>query len=170
MKCQHIEELLPAYTSGDLSQEERTTVRAHLDGCEACAASLAMYAELEQSLLQRRQERPSSRAAARQVAEHVGFTAAPGFVRALFTWPALASLALIVFGVTLLFRSDLLAGLTGGLQTGFTARMGQWIGSLASGADSVGAGNDMALLSAYVGVVALILFSGSWMFLRYARE
>ena len=50
MKCEDIELLLSPYLEGDLSPEEKKTVRAHLDSCEDCFSLLEYLKEIGQSL------------------------------------------------------------------------------------------------------------------------
>jgi predicted anti-sigma-YlaC factor YlaD len=57
--CTHIESLLPAFAGQDLGAEDAARVRAHLESCEACRASLASFTALEASLMARRSEVPA---------------------------------------------------------------------------------------------------------------
>lgn len=56
--CTHIESRLPAFLDRELGAEETALVRAHLDSCEGCRASLAAFESLEASLVLRRAEVP----------------------------------------------------------------------------------------------------------------
>jgi anti-sigma factor RsiW len=170
MNCEQIEERLPAYAAGELSQDDSATVQQHIAECALCAESFVIYQQLEQSLLARRELRPSSRAAARLASRQVGFRRSREVLRGLCSWPAMASVSFIAFGVALLFRSDLLKGLSGGLQVGFPTRLSAWLQALANAASTVEAGNEFTLLAVHLSVVALIMAAGSWMVLRYVRE
>lgn len=57
-RCTHIESLLPAFLERDLGAGETSLVRAHLESCDACRASLASFEALEGSLVLRRAELP----------------------------------------------------------------------------------------------------------------
>jgi anti-sigma factor RsiW len=56
--CTHIESLLPGFVEDSLGAEDALRVRAHLESCAACRASLAAFAALEDSLVLRRAEVP----------------------------------------------------------------------------------------------------------------
>jgi hypothetical protein len=56
--CTHIESLLPAFLEDSLDGADATLVRTHLETCEACRASLAAFAVLEEALVLRRTEVP----------------------------------------------------------------------------------------------------------------
>jgi predicted anti-sigma-YlaC factor YlaD len=56
--CEHIETLLPAFVEETLDAGDAAAVRAHVESCDACRASLAAFALLEQSLVARRAEVP----------------------------------------------------------------------------------------------------------------
>jgi hypothetical protein len=50
MECERIEELLPSYLEGDLSQAEKALVESHLAGCPDCVALLAVLGRAQQAL------------------------------------------------------------------------------------------------------------------------
>lgn len=56
--CTHIEALLPAFVENELTDADAARVRAHVETCEACRASLASFEALEASLVMRRAELP----------------------------------------------------------------------------------------------------------------
>lgn len=56
--CTHIESLLPAFVEDGLGAGDAARVRAHLESCESCRASLAAFTALEASLVLRRAEIP----------------------------------------------------------------------------------------------------------------
>jgi predicted anti-sigma-YlaC factor YlaD len=56
--CTHIESLLPGFVEDSLGGDDAVRVRAHLESCDACRASLAAFEALEESLVLRRAEVP----------------------------------------------------------------------------------------------------------------
>lgn len=48
MNCDHVDELLPLYTGGDLETERWRLVETHLQSCARCARAAAEYAEVKQ--------------------------------------------------------------------------------------------------------------------------
>ncbi len=56
MKCDEVEELLPSYVGGDLSEEDELLVDRHLAGCALCRESFAVYADLERRLVDLKSE------------------------------------------------------------------------------------------------------------------
>ncbi|MDH4336861.1 MAG: zf-HC2 domain-containing protein [Candidatus Krumholzibacteria bacterium] len=56
--CTHIESLLPGFVEDGLGADDTLRVRAHLESCETCRASLVAFQTLEDSLLMRRAELP----------------------------------------------------------------------------------------------------------------
>jgi anti-sigma factor RsiW len=98
--CQHIESLLSAFVGGDLGADEAARVRAHLESCDVCRASLAAFAELEQALVARRSEVPpverflpefagalvAARESSRIVRWFRGMMTVPGIATILVVW------------------------------------------------------------------------------------
>ena len=50
MECERLEELLPSFLEGALSQEEKALVESHLAGCPDCRGLLAVLARAQQAL------------------------------------------------------------------------------------------------------------------------
>jgi len=50
MECERLEELLPSFLEGALSQEEKALVESHLAGCPDCRGLLAVLARTQQAL------------------------------------------------------------------------------------------------------------------------
>ncbi len=172
MSCKHFEELLPAYAEGDLSAEERSRVDTHLRSCDSCRGSLAFFVQLEDDLAERRELRPSDAVAAGRIVHHIGLRKERRFVAAFTGLPAAISGALIVVGIVLFLARgavrDFITGLGAIRFSGdFAERLSEVTSSSLS---TVAVGSEWMWTVAYLGVVALILFSGSWMVLRYVRD
>jgi anti-sigma factor RsiW len=172
MSCKHFEEWLPAYAEGNLSAEERSRVDTHLQACDSCRGSLAFFVKLEDDLAERRELRPSDAVAAGRIVHHIGLRKERRFVAAFTGLPAAISGALIVVGIVLFLARgavrDFIAGLGAIRFSGdFAERLSEVTSSSLS---TVAVGSEWMWAVAYLGVVALILFSGSWMVLRYVRE
>jgi predicted anti-sigma-YlaC factor YlaD len=174
MNCEHVENLLPAYTDGDLPDDDKSRIDAHLEGCESCRESLAFFTHLETSLTERRELRPSDSIAAGRIARRITPRKERVFLHALTGMPALVSAALIAIGIVwLLARAPIQKFFSnvGNLQIeGFGATLSTVLAMWTSGIDPAAVGNEWTWAIAYLGVVALILTTGSWMVLRYVRH
>lgn len=62
MKCQEVHKLLVAYLDDEITPSERTLVRAHLAGCDACQQELAALSALQSRVEQFLQSRAASAA------------------------------------------------------------------------------------------------------------
>jgi anti-sigma factor RsiW len=172
MSCKHFEELLPAYAENGLSADDKVRVDTHLRACDSCRESLAFFVRLEATLAERRELRPSDAVAAGRIVHRVGFEKQRSFVAALTGLPAAISGALIAVGIVLF--------LARGAVQDFLTRLGaiRFSGDFAAGLSeipstglgAVAVGSEWMWAVAYLGVVALILSSGSWMVLRYVRD
>lgn len=49
-KCHEVQELLSAWLDGELTEEKRSRVAAHLDGCSGCRRELARLTALNEAL------------------------------------------------------------------------------------------------------------------------
>ncbi len=170
MSCETFEELLLLYVEDELSGEDRHRVDEHLGVCEACRESLAVYHELERSLVSRRELRPPSVWTAAAVIERLRLGRQR---RPLLGWigtPGLASIALVAAGVMLYFVR--------GTITDFFARIGEWASvgysrlaaEWTQGLVQAAGGSEWVLLAVYLGVFAVIMLTGSWMVLKFVRE
>jgi len=50
MSCNHIQELLAAYTENDLSAEDKALVEGHVQSCRECASLLSLLREADEAL------------------------------------------------------------------------------------------------------------------------
>jgi anti-sigma factor RsiW len=172
MNCEHFEELLPAYAENDLSADDRALVDTHLQACDSCRESLAFFVRLEGTLAERRELRPSDAAAAGRIVHRVGFKKRRRLVAAFTGLPAAISGALIAAGIVLFLArgavQDFFARV-GAIR--FSGDFGARLSEITStGLGVVAVGSEWIWAVAYLGAVALILFSGSWMVLRYVRD
>jgi anti-sigma factor RsiW len=172
MSCRHFEELLPAYAEGDLSAEDRSGVDTHLQACDSCRESLAFFVQLEDDLAGRCELRPSDAVAAGRIVHHIGLKKERRFAAALTGLPAAISGALIAIGIVLFLGRgavrDFIAGL-GSIR--FSGDFAQRLSEVTSSSlSTVTVGSEWMWAVAYLGVIALILFSGSWMVLRHVRD
>ena len=168
MKCDHIEELLPAYVEDDLSETERADVAAHMKDCPSCTEALGFYTQLETSLLARRELPPSPAPTFRRVALRVGIRRRHRVLRTLVSTPSLAAMGFVVFGLLLLIFGNPFAELAS--QVGALSWDGPTLTTHLTDALESLAFDEMVLYALYLAVFALILFTGSWMVLRFVRE
>jgi anti-sigma factor RsiW len=179
MSCDRFEHMLSAYLEGDLSRDDETAVRAHVESCPSCARVLAEFRALEDTLLARREQVPSPEAfiqgvfTAGRTAEPVR-AVSPALHRArlimdaIFSVPGLAAVFMVAIGVM-----------------GFAYRdvVSTWIGRTLSLSSSTGTATswlerflstyaaDMTMVFIVYGVAtALIVASGAWMTLRYLHD
>ncbi len=172
MTCDKFEDLLPFYAEGDIADDDRLRVDEHLKGCASCRESLAFFEDLETALVSRSEIRPPARRTAAAVTERLGLDTRRRWYS--ISWagaPALAGIALALVGVLLLFvRLPIpeMPSLTNSdFFLWFTALIEKWTletAQLGSG------GDEWVLLTVYSTLFAMILFSGSWMVLRFVRD
>ena len=93
MSCDMIEELLSRYVEGDLSPEEERLVTGHLPGCENCRRELALYRELEESLLSLKDGLPSPAAVSGKVIKRLGLERKRPKLALVFNVPVIAILS-----------------------------------------------------------------------------
>ena len=170
MNCDRIEELLPGYADGDISDDDRRHVDTHVGGCESCRESLAFFARLEQNLIERRTLRPSPAYAADRVVWRLGLKKRHGWVGVFYSVPGAIAAGVMAFAVLWLALSRVTQGVSGGfgdkLATGFEMVIERWL----RGVDAIAAASELTLPIVTFGLTALILLAGSWMVLRYVRE
>lgn len=171
MNCDRIEELLPGYADGDITAEEKHLIDTHVEHCDACRESLAVFMQLENQLVERRTLRPSATVAAHRVGRRLGFRRSWGWLDSLYSVPGLIAAGLVTFGGVWLLGAPAIKSLVGhGASLGAGARfeivMDRWI----RGIDSLAAASDLTLPIVTAGLTALILLVGSWMVLRFVRE
>ncbi len=173
--CEHVESLLPAYAEGDVTPEERGRVDAHVGECEACRQSLAFFVGLEETLVERRRERPSDRAAARRVARRLGLRWRPRFVPDMGGLPVAASAAFVGLGIAMFVARDAVREFFARVgTTSSSGALSAWISellrSVVSALEVVSAGSVWTWVAVYAGCLALIFLSGTWMVLRWVRD
>lgn len=174
MNCQLIESLLPAYVDGDLASEERNRVDTHLGDCDTCRESLVFFMQLEKSLVERRHLRPSDRTAARRVARRLRFRESR-LMPYFGGLPAAVSAAFVGLGVVLFVARDAVRDFVtrvGSFHAGddFSAWVSEGLRLTTSVLETVSAGSEWMWAAVYVGFLALIFLSGTWMVLRWVRD
>jgi anti-sigma factor RsiW len=93
MDCEQIEELLSRFVEGDLSREEEALVNEHLPGCEKCRGELALYRELEESLLSMKGDLPSPAAVSGRVIRRLGLERKRPRLALVFNVPVISFLS-----------------------------------------------------------------------------
>jgi predicted anti-sigma-YlaC factor YlaD len=170
MNCSEIEDLLPRYAERDLSPEQERLVALHLETCEHCRESYALYARLEQALEGLKIELPSPEVVtrevmrrARSVSERRRFSPA-----AIWSFPVMANVLIILAGVILFTYREGVAKLVSKVGTGyvngieqFSEKLPIWI-SQAFGGDYW-----MLVLTCTLSALVMIL-AGGYITVRYA--
>ena len=172
MDCKDFENLLPLYHEEELDGDDRHRVDAHADICADCRESLAFYAELESSLHERSTLRPHASRTAARVIDQLGLQPRPSVLRGLLSIPGLTSMALILVGVFLLVIKNpfvelraALSRLGEGFSIGLPPQLVSWLNEISQ----VSGNGEYALIAMYLGVLALIMLTGSWMVLKFVR-
>jgi predicted anti-sigma-YlaC factor YlaD len=167
--CEAFENLLPSYVDGDLPDEERRRVDAHVRECASCREALSFYRELEASLVARRDLRPAPQPFAVKIARHLAPGPARGVLSVLVGLPGLLSAAFILVGVVLLVYMDAVVRFFdrfgGEFSIGLSPLGEEWIHEATRFT-----GGEYTLLAVFAGVFAVIMLTGSWMVLRFVRE
>jgi anti-sigma factor RsiW len=172
MKCERIENLLPAFVEGDLAPVDESAVHAHLADCERCRESLAAYRALEDALVMRRDEVPPADAFLRGVfapAVSTNLHRARTLMDALFSFPALASFACLVVGWLAFAYSDVVTRSLNWLvgESSLLGRFGHWT---TASLTTLTGGDMIVIVAAYTIVTLLILGSGALMTLHYVHS
>ena len=168
--CKHIEQLLPSFAEGDVTRDEKMQVKTHVGGCASCAESLALYTQLETSLLARRAMRPAPNRTAREVVRRLGIRGTSGVLSVFRGLPAAISASLVVAGVALLFWTTPLQDLVASIAESWMIETSPTMRAVESAINQMASLGEITLISLYCGVLGFILLMGSWMVLRYVRE
>jgi hypothetical protein len=169
MNREELEELLPAYLAGDLSAENKARVEAYLEESAQARESLEAHRMLESVLQMRREQVPPVDRFTKAVFAGTRLHRARVTMDAVFSFPALTSAMLILFGVVLfLYRHSITAWVNQKASLPDSQSLGfEWVGA----AIVQFAGGDMWMLTGiYVAVTVLILLSTSLMLMRFLRD
>jgi anti-sigma factor RsiW len=168
MDREKLEELLPAYLSGDLSAEEAARVEACLEESAEARDSLKAYQALESVLQMRREQVPPVDRFAKAALGRSSLRRTRFAMDAVFNVPVLTGAMLAIFGIVLfLYRNPITAWFEQKASLPDSTSLGlEWV----SAAIAQFAGTDMWMLTAmYVAVTVLILLSTSLMLMRFLR-
>jgi anti-sigma factor RsiW len=168
MSCGRIESLLPAYVDKHLPIDEIQEVERHIAGCESCRESIADFALLEEALLQRRKEVPAAAALYKNVLSTLGFSRVRRILNTVFSLPGILSVSFLIVGIFLwihrgwteaLFSRELQL-----LQP--LSRAAEW---LTNSIIQVSGGDVWVLLTAYIGLTAIILVVTGKIVINFVR-
>ncbi len=170
MDCRHIEELLPGYAAGELTEGEISAVRKHIAGCELCGKSLSIYTELEAALACRRDEIPPPVTVADRVMVRLSFE--KGLKRQIASWLVpLCWSAAAVAGAFAFFinRASVSRGLAwvgenlSGQLAALAGRFPEWIVHTAGG-------ETWILITIYILLIGGAALTGGLVFIRLANR
>jgi anti-sigma factor RsiW len=169
VKREDFEELLPAYIDGALNAEQTARVEAWLERSDEARESLEAYRRLEGMLEMRRGQVPSPDRFVGAVFARSTLSRARAVMDAAFSFPAITSLLLAMFGVTLfIYRGPITAWFDRAQELpGATSPGLGWIRDVLlqfSGTDI------WSLTAVYVGLTLAILLSTGWMLFRFLRD
>ena len=169
MNRDDFEELLPAYLDGGLNAEQTARVEAWLESSAEARESLEMYRRLDGLLERRREQVPPADGFIQAVARRSVVSRARRIMDAAFSFPAISSLLLAIFGFALfVYREQITAWFNDAQQLPAANSQGlEWIRGVLlqfSGADI------WTLTGVYAGLTLLILLSTSLMVMRFLRD
>jgi anti-sigma factor RsiW len=169
MNCDRIEELLPRFSEGDITESERAAVAGHLARCARCRDAQATFAALERLLAARRDESPPPRKIADAVIARLGTRRSRVPAAPRWTVPVLAAATAVAALVPLLARHGRLTGvvelIAGALHSiaALFAAMPNWIVEAAGG--------DLRIvLTVYLVLTAVLATAGKMICTRVVRE
>jgi predicted anti-sigma-YlaC factor YlaD len=156
MNCNRMEELLPAYLEGDVSEMDRAAIERHLAACVECRGMLAQFRDLESSLATLKSSVPSWKSAEARFDRRWGRMRWYSFGRIFLTAPALGGLALAILGAALLSRGREITTALEPFSAMLASRSGE-LGSFFIRLVDAFAGVDIVLLSSFYGLLALAI-------------
>jgi anti-sigma factor RsiW len=170
MNCNRIEELLVQYLEGDLPDDERRAVDAHLESCTECRRSLEAFMGLEESLANLKETVPPWKTAEARFVRGAGLGQRRWLAASVLNAPVFAGLSFVALGVVLFLRGDVLFPAIRSLGTRFAASFDSLAQSLARFfADA--AGMNVTLLVAIYGLLTFALMCGtSALVFRFGRK
>jgi predicted anti-sigma-YlaC factor YlaD len=169
MTNEEFEDLLPAYLDGELNAEQTARVKEWLDRSPDARASLDAFRELNAVLESRREQVPAVAPYVNAVLRKSLLSRARDVTTVLFSFPAITSLFLVLFGVALyIYRERITMWFEGKATLPETGTLGlEWVRR----ALLQFSGADIWMVTAlYVGLTIAVLLSTSLMLMRYLRD
>lgn len=169
MNYEELEKLLPAYAAGDLSAQDVARVEAFLEESAGARESLDAYRVLESVLEKRSEQIPSVDQFVKAAFASSRIYKLRRTLDTLFSFPALTSAALILFGIVLfVYRQPITSWFKQRASLPDTESLGlDWV---AAAIVQVAGGDMWMLTGLYVAVTVLILLSTSLMLMRFIRN
>lgn len=169
MTSEEFEELLPAYLDGELNAEQTARVKAWLARSPEARESLELYREINLHLESRLEQVPAAAPYFRAIYKRSLLSRARDITITMFSFPAISSLLLGLFGIALFIYKDQI--------TRWFTNKAELPGSSSLGLDWVRnallqfSGADMWVVTGlYVGLTVAILLSTSLMVMRFLRD
>jgi anti-sigma factor RsiW len=169
MTSEEFEELLPAYLDGELNAEQTARVEAWLARSPQARESLEAYRDINFFLESRREQVPPAELFTRTVFKRPMLGRARDIMNTLFSFPAISSLLLVLFGTAIyVYRNQITAWVNGKAELPASSSLGlDWVRN----ALLQFSGADMWMITGlYVGVTVAILLSTSLMVMRFLRD
>jgi len=169
MTSEEFEELLPAYLDGELNAEQTARVKSWLARSPDARESLESYREINLFLESRSEQVPPAEFYSQAVFNRALLSRARDVMITLFSFPAISSLLLVLFGSALfVYRQQITAWVNGKTELPSSSLLGlDWVRSALlqfSGADM------WTITALYVGLTVAILLSTSLMVMRFLRD
>jgi anti-sigma factor RsiW len=169
MTSEEFEELLPAYLEGVLTAEQKARVELWLKRSPEARESLESYRQLDSMLESRRDLVPDAAPYFRAVFRRSALSRARDVMDTLFSFPAISSILLALFGVVLfIYRETITAWFNRTSEMPGSSSFGlEWVRNVLlqfSGADI------WVVTGVYVGLTLAILLSTGMMVMRFLRD
>lgn len=109
MNCRDIDELVPRYLDGEVSDEERLALERHVASCAQCAESLEASREIDASLVCLREVIPSWKRAEARFVRATSTGKRRPLLSLIWNAPVVCGLLFVVLGIVLFIRGRPLA-------------------------------------------------------------
>ena len=170
MNCSQIEELLVQYLEGDLTDDERRTIDAHVESCAECSRSLEAFMSLEESLGHLKETVPSWKTAEARFSRRAGLERRRSIPAFVFNAPFIAGLSFVALGVVLFLRGNVIFPALQSLGPRFAASFDSLVQDL-SRIFAEAAGLNVTVLVAIYGFLTFVLMCGtSAVVFRFGRK
>ncbi len=170
MKCDRIEELLPGYVEGDLSEEDKLLVDRHLAKCALCRESFKVYADLERRLAEIKSEMPLPAAVYSGVAAKLGLRKRRISPAAIWNVPFVTGLVTAICALILFVYREPLRELYPGVMAAVSKIVSDFSTALPGWIVHIAGGETWVLYCVYMLLVFLTILIGGITLNRFIHE
>lgn len=170
MKCDQVEDLLPGYVGGDLSEEDKLLVDRHLAGCAFCRESIKVYADLERRLIELKSEMPLPAVVYSGVAARLRLRKRRRSPAAIWNVPFVTSLVTVICALILLVYREPLKELYPGIMAAATRIVSDFSTALPGWIVQIAGGETWVLYCVYMLLAFLTILIGGLTLNRFIHE